>query len=105
MSHDPLSSHRLYHMTYQVVIDYVDVLQLYISAKDLLQVLLRRVEAETKHTQHIGRIRIELGEERRKGERRGTNKLSISTPAVLNQMMTGTHSVSLVSPPGGHWRA
>lgn len=42
----------------QVVIDYIDVLQFSISAKYLLQVLLRRVETQTKYTHNISRIRV-----------------------------------------------
>lgn len=49
-----------YQSTHQMVVDDIDVFQFSISTKYILQIFLRCVETETKYSQYIARIRIEL---------------------------------------------
>lgn len=55
-----------------MVIDDIDVLELSISTEYLLQILLRGVETQSKHSQNITGIGVELGrgDRREKGEGR-----------------------------------
>ena len=67
-------------MSHQVIIDNVDMFEFSVSTKYLLQIFLRRVETETKHTQDITGTRVELrrrggGREARGGDEENGEKI------------------------------